>query len=85
MGRTSYSLCNDKEMVTYEPKEVAKIFFDFFFRLNSLPDSLPVDAQSSSELLQDFLSSCALPRLPSEALDFLNAPVTIDEVDEILK
>lgn len=65
--RTPYSLCDDKGTVTYEPGEVGKIFPDFFFCIYSLPDMLPANAQKRRDLMQDFLSLFALPKLTSEA------------------
>lgn len=36
-------------------------------------------------LLQVFLSSCAVPKLPNEAVESLNAAISADEVEEVLK
>lgn len=46
---------------------------------------LPVNAHQRMKLLQDFLSSCTLPKLPDTAVESLNAAITADEVDEVLK
>lgn len=60
-------------------------FFYFLSKWYPLPDLLPLNLQDCHELLQGFFSSCDLPKLTREALDSLNAPITAEEIKEVLK
>lgn len=79
-----YSVRNTAGSNMYDPKEVAKIFHEIFSCLYSLPDTLPTDAQMRRELLQYFLTSCALPKLPMEAVESLKAKILAEEIGDIL-
>lgn len=60
-------------------------FTPFLHSLYFLPDMLPAAAHACKALLQEFLSSCALPKLSNEAVETLNAPITADKIEEVLK
>lgn len=64
---------------------VTDIFHVFFSRLYSFPDTLHTDVHQCTTLFQDFLSSCALPKLSDEAVESLVAVIAADEVAEVLK
>lgn len=83
--RTPHSLRNADGVITYDPEGVANIFFDYFYKLYYLPDTLPIDLQARHLLLSELLSSWELPKLSEEAIDFLNAPIVVEEVNEVLK
>lgn len=73
--RTPYSLRNSKGYVVHDPTTVSSLFHSFFTKLYSLPDSLPSHPGERENMLGRFLSTCQLPRLTSEVVASLNAPI----------
>lgn len=83
--RTPYSLISSNGKVTRDPKEVSELFRVFSAKLYSLPDTIPSDSFERDRLIVRFLSSCCLPSLPTEAVSSLNAPLTGEKIEEVLK
>lgn len=80
-----YSLKYSEDTVVYDPEAEAMIFHTFFAQQYSLPDTLPANPHESNKILHNFLSSCDLPKLPLEALDFLKTLIMAKEVEEVLR
>lgn len=82
--RTPHLLRTPGGGMAHVPSKVAEVFQSFFSKLYSLPETLPADPRERSWLIGNFLSSWQLPRLPPEALMKLNAPITSEEISEVL-
>lgn len=83
--RTTHSVKTPDGGRAHDPSKIAEAFHSFFSKLYSLPETLPADRGERSQLLENCLSSCQMPKLPSDALTQMNAPVTPNEVGDVLK
>lgn len=71
--------------VTYDPEAISRLFHDFFSKLYSLPLD-PSHTQSSHPAsIKEFLATCQLPTLPTEAMSSLNDPIDAEELEDVLK
>lgn len=82
---TPHSLRNSRGEIVYDPEVISQMFHEYFSKLYSLPSSLPPNPAVRHDRIARFLSSCRLPTLPSDALTALNAPITLDELDDTIK
>lgn len=69
----------------YDPETIASLFHDYFSKLYSLPLTPSNSQTSHTTNVKDFLTMCKLPTLPEEAAASLNAPITAEELEGVLK
>lgn len=81
--RTPHTLRNANGDIVYDPN--AQIFYDYISKLYSFTDELPVDLLSCKNMIHQFLSFFNLPFLLPEALDSLNSPIDITDIEDVLK
>lgn len=82
---TPHTLRNAAGELVYDPEKISQMFHDYFYKLYSLPSSLPSDPVACRNKINRFLENCHLPSLPDGALDSLDAPITAEELEEVLK
>lgn len=71
--------------VIYDPEEISRIFHNYFSKLYSLSLNSPTATNLHSADIKKFLIACHLPSLPADVIASLNGPVTMEELEEVLK
>ncbi|XP_069805749.1 ATP synthase subunit ATP5MJ, mitochondrial [Dendropsophus ebraccatus] len=84
-SRSPQVLRDSTGALKFHPTDIASLFSQYYTNLYSLPSALPSGPGARADRINEFLSGCQLPSLPPNAIEDLNAPVTGEELAEVLK